>query len=194
MKSILNTLSILAITSLAGSASTALAHPGHDHFDFVPRSAQQENVDEQGEHASGPVTFSAIHDIEQTSTLEMWAGLRFKALYHLTITGKRGTSQRPIRRTFTFNVASDSIFTSSKSNKIRSANEQAFKVSIQSCKELAEKAMSKPGSFELRVENRGREKSACRLIKTMKPPVNQQPATVQQGIAKVGVSSSNDSV
>ena len=109
----------MAVAAVTGMASTALAHPGHDHFDFVPKTAKQQDAAEQGEHASGPVTFSSIHDIEQTSTLEMWAGLRFKALYHLTITGKRGLSQRPIRRTFTFNVASDSIFTEAKKSGVR---------------------------------------------------------------------------
>ena len=171
---------VLGLAVLSGS-SMALAHPGHDHFDSITKELEAET--KEGEQAQGPVIFSSIEDMKQTSTVEVWAGLRYKAYYHLTITGKRNNNQENLTRTFTFEVAND---VKARKRARRGQRPQGgiiaktYARKISTCRNLAEKAMSAPDRYDLRVENRGRKSAACRLITRKTPNKTIQPKVVEQ--------------
>jgi len=173
----------------------ASAHPGHDPFDSIPEKTEKAKGSTE---ANGPVIFSSIEDIEQTSSMEIWAGLRFKAYYHLTITGKRNQNTEHIKRTFTFEVANDTKDRKRARRGYRAKGAIVAKTyarKIKACRNLAEKAMTDPENYDLRVENRGRKSAACRLInrKTPTKPVVPE-ANEQAEIAKRQVKAGNGSV
>jgi len=160
----------LAVPVIAASlllpvvANDAFAHPGHDPFEVLEKKNKNKP---KAVSATGPVIFSSIQTIEQSSTLELWAGLRYKAYYHLTISGKRNHGQEAIKRTFTFEVANDrkDLIRQNRGFEAKGAlSAKDFSRRITGCNELAKKAMSNPAKYDFRVENRGRSKAACRLL------------------------------
>jgi uncharacterized protein (DUF608 family) len=196
MNSLSQLASTLTLATILGLPGLASAHPGHDPFDSIPEKKVQKG--EAGTEANGPVIFSSIQDIEQTSSMEIWAGLRFKAYYHLTITGKRNNNQEDVKRTFTFEVANDTKDRKRAGRGYRAKGAIAAKTyarKITACRNLAAKAMTAPEQYDLRVENRGRKSSACRLINRNKPtPAVQPNVNAQPEIAKRAVKTRRGSV
>jgi hypothetical protein len=187
----------LAISGVMGMSSVALAHPGHDPFDSAPETVAKAKT-QSHTHAVGPVIFTSVQNIEQSSTMEVWAGLRFKAYYHLTITGARNNEADQIKRTFTFEVANE---TKDRKRARRgfaakgAISAKTYVRKITACRNLAEKAMSNPAQYDFRVENRGRKSAACRLINTLKPKRKLNPdADAPTEIAKRDVKSHKGSV
>jgi hypothetical protein len=186
---------MLAISTVMGISSVAMAHPGHDPFDAVPETAAKGKMQKR---AVGPVIFTSVQNIEQSSSMEIWAGLRFKAYYHLTITGVRNNQTNQIKRTFTFEVANE---TKDRKRARRgfaakgSISAKTYVRKITVCRNLAERAMSNPAQYDFRVENRGRSGAACRLIniKKSKPKLNPD-ADAPAVIAKRNVKSHKGSV
>ena len=130
--------------------------------------------------------------------MEIWAGLRFKAYYHLTITGTRNNTADAFKRTFTFEVANDTTDRKRVRRGFKpkgAISTRAYVRKISACRNLAEKAMSNPAQYDLRVENRGRKSSACRLInhKKIKKRVNPEENAPAK-IAKNAVKNHKDSV
>jgi hypothetical protein len=191
----LHATSVLTLVFLVGGSNLASAHPGHDPYDSIPEKTTSGN---KALKATGPVIFSSIQNIEQTSSMEIWAGLRFKAYYHLTITGRRNNNAAEFKRTFTFEVANDTTDRKriGRGFKPKGAiSTRAYVRKISACRNLAEKAMSNPEQYDLRVENRGRKSSACRLINHKRSKERLNPAVKAPArIAKRTVKTHKDSV
>lgn len=160
---------LLGVALLPYFLGGALAHPGHKgshkRFDQVQKKSRSAAT---SRNVRGPVTFSQVHAIKQSSSMEVWAGFRFKAYYHLTITGKRTSGHQEIKRTLTFEVANDRKKRTPKNRAHRALTVKAYARKMTRCKELAKRAMMNPSQYNFRVENHGRKSAACRLINTQK--------------------------
>ena len=211
MKFLTSAGSMLAVVSIIGMTGVAAAHPGHDPFDSIPDNSGKAKAKAHShshshshghlhKHAgqTGPVIFTSVQNIEQTSSMEVWAGLRFKAYYHLTITGERNNQSDQIKRTFTFEVANEMKDRKRARRGFAAKGAISAKTyvrKITACRELAEKAMSNPEVYDFRVENRGRKSAACRLINTQKPKPKMTPdANAPAELARRNVKVGKDSV
>jgi hypothetical protein len=162
-------VSIVSVVALVPSmASVAWAHPGHSHFEVLKTKPQRKVVVKR---VRGPVTFSSILQIKQSSSMEVWARFRFKAYYHLTITGKRNHDQAQIKRRLTFEIANDSKTVKQRDGRRSSKTRIATKssgINMTRCKELIHRAMQDPSRYHLQVKSGGRTSATCRLINLQK--------------------------